>query len=261
MSQPIDEVRVSRDGALLEIVMNRPKTKNALSVAMYAAMKAALDEAAADDSVLLVLFRGEGGNFTSGNDLKDFLENPPKGPESTVFQFISTIAAFPKPVIAAVDGVAIGLGTTMLFHCDLVYAAENTRFSMPFTSLALVPEAASSFILPRMLGHRRAAEVLYFGEMFDVSVARELGLVNQAVPADQVLSVARAQAAKLLEKSPTAIRKTKELLRTHQWAAMKEHMDLEATTFASLLGTPEVNEAISAFFEKRKPDFAKLRQG
>ncbi len=259
MSQPTDEVRTIRDGSILEVVMNRPKAKNALSVSMYVALHAALDEALRDPDVLVVLLRGEGGNFTSGNDLKDFLENPPSGPESAVFRFIHAIAAFPKPIVACIEGVAVGLGTTMLLHCDLVYAADDARFSMPFVNLALVPKAASTFLFPRSIGHRRAAELLYFGEPFDSQVAKEAGLVNATRPKGEVEAYARAQAKKLAGQSPTAIRKTKELLRSHQAEALKAHMDLEASTFSSLLGTPEVKEALTAFFEKRKPDFSKLR--
>jgi enoyl-CoA hydratase/carnithine racemase len=259
MTQTIDEVRTHREGSIFEIVLNRPKAKNALSVAMYDALSAALAEAQGDDSVLVVFLRGEGGNFSSGNDLKDFLANPPKGPESSVFRFIRAIAEFPKPIVACVEGVAVGLGTTMLLHCDLVYAADDARFSLPFVNLGLVPEAASTFLLSRTLGTRRAAELLYFGEAFGADVAKEAGLVNATRPKAEVEAYARAQATRLASQSPTAIRKTKDLLRSHHQAPLLEHMDVEANVFASLLGTPEVNEALNAFFEKRKPDFAKLR--
>lgn len=255
----IDEVRVAREGALFEITLARPKTKNALSLAMYEALTEAFLEASSDASVLVVLIRGEGGNFSSGNDLKDFLENPPKGHDAPVFRFMHTIASCPKPVVAAVDGFAVGIGTTMLLHCDLVYAAEDAKFVMPFTKLALVPEAGSTFLLPRTLGHRRTSELLFFGEPFDAKTAFDAGLVSKILPAADVHAHARARALELTKRSPTALRESKRLLLGHERKAMLAQLDHEADTFSSLLGTPEVVEAISAFFEKREPDFAKLR--
>jgi enoyl-CoA hydratase/carnithine racemase len=255
----IDEVRVTREGALLEITIARPKTKNALSLVMYQALTEAFETATTDESVLAVLIRGEGGNFSSGNDLKDFLEFPPKGHDAPVFKFMHAIALCPKPVIAAVDGFAVGIGTTMLLHCDLVYAADDAKFVMPFTSLALVPEAGSSYLLPRTLGHRRTSELLFFGEPFDTKTAYEAGLVSKILPAAELHAHAKARALALTKRSPSALRETKRLLLGHERAAMLAQLDHEADTFSSMLGTPEVVEAISAFFEKRAPDFQKLR--
>jgi len=259
MSSDLGTIRTHLEGHVLEIVIDRPKTKNALTIAMYADMTRAVQAAVENDDVLAILLRGEGGNFSSGNDLNDFLDNPPTGPDSTVFQFMQAVAVCPKPVIAAVDGFAVGIGTTILFHCDLVYAASNAKFLMPFVNLALVPEAGSTMLLTRQVGQRRAAELLYFGEVFDATTAREVGLVSTIVAPEEVLAHARARAAKLVAQSPTAVRRTKQLLNEHQLGELREHIDTEANVFVSLLGTPEVNEAIRAVLEKRKPDFAKLR--
>lgn len=260
MHDPIcDEITTAFEDGLLEVVIARPHTKNALTVAMYAALTRALDDAAAREDVLVVLLRGEGGNFSSGNDLRDFLENPPIGPESTVFQFMQRIATFPKPIVAAVDGFAVGIGTTLLFHCDLVYASETAKFCMPFVNLALVPEAGSSWLLTRQAGQRLAAELLYFGEMFDSATAREVGIVSRILPADQLHEHARARALTLTKKSPEALRMTKELLNEHQLGELRSHIDREATVFSAMLRTPAVKEAIAAFFDKRKPDFSQFR--
>lgn len=255
----IDEVRVTREGALLEITLARPKTKNALSLAMYEAMTAAFNEATTDDSVLVVLIHGEGGNFSSGNDLKDFLQNPPKSHDAPVFHFMHAIAKCPKPVIAAVDGFAVGIGTTMLLHCDIVYAAEDAKFVMPFTGLALVPEAGSTYLIPRTLGHRRTSELLLFGEPFDTKTAYDAGLVSKILPASEVHTHARARAHALTTKSPASLRETKRLLLGHEREAMLKQLDHEADTFSALLTSPDVVEAISAFFERRPPDFMKNR--
>src|SRR5579859_2852641 len=178
------------DGAC-EIAMARPQRKNALTLAMYAAMTEALEAAGRDDAVRAVLIRGEGGSFTSGNDLGDFMQSPPTDENSPVLRFLAKLSAFDKPLVAAVEGHAIGIGTTMLLHCDLVYAAPSARFQLPFVNLALVPEAASSFLLPRLAGHVHAAELLFFGEPFDAATARDLGIVNAV--ADDVTAHARGR--------------------------------------------------------------------
>lgn len=260
MNAPVcAEITTSYEGNMLEIAIARPTTKNAFTIAMYAALTRELEAAEKNDEVLVVLLRGEGGNFSSGNDLRDFLENAPTGPESTVFQFMQRIAAFRKPIIAAVEGNAVGIGITLLFHCDIVYAADNAKFCMPFVNLGLVPEAGSTWFMTRQAGQRLAAELLYFGEPFDSQTAREIGVVSRILPADQVLAHARARAKVLAQKSPEALLETKKLLNDHQIAEVREYIDREAVVFCRMLRTPEVREAIEAFFEKRKPDFAKLR--
>jgi len=253
-----DYIQTRIEGGVLEICIDRPKAKNSLLVAMYQAMTDALEGAAPDPAVKVVLFRGEGGAFTSGNDLRDFLDHPPTGPESTVFRFMQTLAAFPKPIVAQVEGVAVGIGSTMLLHCDLVYAAADTRFIMPFVPLALVPEAAASYVLPRVAGHRLASELLLFGESFDAETARQLGLVSRILPPEELAAFVRQRIEKLVALPPSAVLETKKILKRHQDEEIARTIDHEAVVFCRLLGSPENQEAIHAFFEKRKPDFDKL---
>lgn len=252
----MSDVLVSREGRILELALNRPARKNALSLAMYQTLAEALEGAAKDDAVRVILLRGEGGVFTSGNDLGDFMKAPPTGEDAPVFRFLQALTALDKPLVAAVDGPAVGVGTTMLLHADLVYAAETARFSLPFVNLALVPEAASSYLLPKLCGYHRAAELLMLGETFDAQTARTLGLVNAVLPPAEVLAHARQRAAQLSERAPEALRATKRLLRAPIEAEVAQRMRAEAAIFVERLASPEVAEAISAFFEKRPPRFA-----
>jgi enoyl-CoA hydratase/carnithine racemase len=240
------------DGAS-EIVLQRPQRKNALTLAMYAALSEALEVAGRDAAVRAVLFRGEGGSFTSGNDLGDFMQSPPTDDNSPVMRFLTALARFEKPIVAAVEGHAIGIGTTLLLHCDLVYAAPTARFQLPFVNLALVPEAASSFLLPRLVGHARASELLFFGEPFDAAAARELGIVNAV--ADDVLGHARARVRALVEKPAEALKLTKRLLKEPLAGDIPSRMRAEGALFIERLASAEVREAITAFFEKRPPKF------
>jgi enoyl-CoA hydratase/carnithine racemase len=249
------DVRVQVESGVVEIVLSRPARKNALTLAMYDAMTAALADAKAGPATA-VLLRGEGGVFTSGNDLQDFMQRPPTGEDSPVFRFLEALVAFDKPLVAAVSGPAIGVGTTMLMHCDLVYASETARFQLPFVNLGLVPEAGSSLLLPRLAGHVRAAELLFFGEPFGAAYAREIGLVNAVLPEAALLDHVRGRLAALSEKPPTALRETKRLLKgLGDPDAVRARMQAEAAVFLERLASPEVAEAISAFFEKRKPSF------
>ena len=243
---------------VLCIEINRPEKKNALTQAMYQAMADALRAADADPAVRAVLIRGKADLFTSGNDLKDFLDNPPRDQDRPVFQFLHAISHAQKPVVAAVAGAAVGIGTTMLLHCDLVYAAPNARFQLPFVNLGLVPEAASSLLLPALAGYQRAAELLLLGEPFTAERALEIGLVNAIVPEDRLIDTAMAQAKKLAQKPAGALRLAKQLMKQGQLAAVEQQMKLEAVHFAERLGSPEAKEAFSAFLEKRKPDFSKF---
>jgi len=252
------EVLVHREGPAVEIALHRPTRRNALSVAMYAALADALEAAAEDPGARCVLLRGEGGAFTSGNDLLDFMQSPPTGTDSPVFRFLSALVGFPKPLVAAVEGHAIGIGTTMLLHCDLVYASETARFQLPFVNLALVPEAAATFLLPRSLGHARAAELLFFGDPFEPRTARALGIVNDVFAPDRLLPEARARVARLCEKPPSALRETKRLMKAAISGDAAAHILVEAASFLERLGTAEVAEAVTAFFEKRKPDFSRF---
>jgi enoyl-CoA hydratase/carnithine racemase len=243
---------------ILRIEINRPQKKNALTVAMYAAMADALEAAEADPAVRVVLIHGKPDMFTAGNDLVDFDNSPQREGTPPVFRFLNAISSAAKPLVAAVTGPAIGIGTTMLLHCDLVYAGESARFNLPFVNLGLCPEAASSYLLPRMLGHQRAAALLLLGEPFTAAAARELGIVTEVLPDNQVIERARGQAAVLAQKPPASLRATKQLIKAEQGPLVKQAMQVEREQFSKLLVAPEAKEAFKAFFEKRKPDFSKF---
>jgi enoyl-CoA hydratase/carnithine racemase len=243
---------------ICSIEFNRPEKKNAITSAMYAAMADTLAAAESDAAVRVILFSGNGGIFTAGNDLDDFLKQPPAGENSSVFRFMEALRHASKPVVAAVGGAAIGIGTTMLLHCDLVYAAENAKFSLPFVQLGLCPEFGSSLLLPLLAGHQRAAEKLMLGESFSAQEARELGLVSRVVEADGLTAFARAQAAKLAALPASSLRETKRLMKRAQRDAVSAQMADEGAQFRSMLNAPEAKEAFTAFFEKRKPDFSRF---
>ncbi len=243
---------------VFEIEIHRPEKKNALTAEMYAAMADALDAAETDASVRVILIHGSEGNFTAGNDLNDFLRNPPAGENSPVFRFINGFANLKKPFVAAVEGVAIGIGTTMLLHCDLVYAGTGARFCMPFTNLGLTPEAGSSLLLAQRIGHVRAAEMLMLGEQFDAEYLLGAGLVNAVIPHGQVVEHALSRCQKLAAQPAAAIRLTKELMVRNQRSLVNKVMANESQIFGEQLGSPEAKEAFSAFLEKRRPDFSKF---
>ncbi|MBB6522443.1 enoyl-CoA hydratase [Pseudoteredinibacter isoporae] len=251
-----DDIQIKLEGRSLHIVMDRPKRKNALTMAMYTAMADAISDAAENDEIRNIVLRGEADCFTSGNDLEDFMKNPPQGNDSPVATFMRNLYNFPKPVLAAVDGDAVGIGTTMLLHCDLVYVADSARLQMPFVKLGLVPEYASSYILPRICGHVKASELLLFGEPFDAQTAKECGLVNEVVSSDQLLSLVREKAEKLAKQPPAAVRGTKQLLRGPRRQEGADVMDEEMVLFGKGLQGKEFMEAVTAFFEKREPDFS-----
>ncbi len=242
-----------RDG-VMTITFNRPAKKNALTAAMYGAVADAMTAAANDAAIRVLILTGAGGAFTAGNDLNDFLNNPPRGEETPVSRFLRGIRTFEKPLIAAVAGVAVGVGTTMLLHCDLVYAAPSARLQLPFVNLALVPEAASSLLLPRLVGHQKAAELFFFGEAFDAETAQGLGIVNAVVAEDQLLAHAQARAVLLAKKAPTAIKLAKQLMRQPA-TDMAAQMAAEGVHFGNQLASAEAREAMTAFFEKRAPNF------
>ena len=251
-----DHVQITRDGRVLHLALARPEKKNALTRAMYAALADALEGASGDAAVRAVVLSGTGGAFTAGNDLFDFMMDPPRDETSPVFRFLHAAVAFPKPFLAAVDGVAIGIGTTILLHCDLAYAAPAARFKMPFTDLGLVPEAASSLLVPRLAGGARASELLLLGETFGAETAREIGLVN-GVGADP-LAAAMAAARTLAAKPPEAIRQSKALLRAPLRERVERVMREEAELFIARLQSEEAQEAFTAFMEKRAPDFSRF---
>ncbi len=252
-----EHVVVAQDGPLLTITMNRPEKKNALTHAMYAAMADALGRAATDAAVRVVLITGTGDAFTAGNDLGDFLNAPPHGGEAPVTRFLAAISTAEKPVIAAVNGLAVGIGTTMLLHCDLVYAARTATFSAPFVNLALVPEAASSLLLPRRIGHAKAAELFLLGGRMDAAQAEAAGLVTAIFDTQVLLGEATARAQALAAKAPGAVRATKALMKRGE-EPVADRMRAESVHFAAQLKSPELREAITAFTEKRAPDFSKV---
>jgi enoyl-CoA hydratase/carnithine racemase len=245
------------DAGVMTITFNRLDKKNSITSAMYAVMADAVAQAAADASVRVVLFQGHESIFSAGNDIGDFLNQPPSTQESPVFRFLRGIATFEKPLMAAVAGPAVGIGTTMLFHCDLVYAGDNAAFSMPFVNLGLCPEAASSLLAPRMFGYHRAAEALLMGDPFFAEAAQEVGLVNRVVPPTEVNGYAQAQARKLAGKPLSSLIETKRLMKGDTQDVLQK-MDEEGKRFGRMLREPAAKEAFGAFMEKRKPDFSKL---
>ncbi len=246
------------EAGVTTITLNRVDKKNSITAAMYGAMADALQAAAADAAVRVVVFQGHETIFSAGNDIGDFLNKPPAGKDSPVFRFLHGIAAFPKPLIAAVCGPAVGVGTTMLFHCDLVYAGDNAAFSMPFVNLGLCPEAASSLLVPQMLGYHRAAEALLMGEPFMAEAALEVGLVNRVVPPTEANAYAQAQARKLAAKPISSLVETKRLMKKGQATLVAQQMAEEGASFGRMLGEPAAKEAFTAFMERRKPDFSKV---
>jgi enoyl-CoA hydratase/carnithine racemase len=240
------------------IEIARPEKKNALTMAMYQAMADGLRAAAADAAVRAVLLTGQPGIFTSGNDLEDFMQRPPQGPDSAVFRFMQALLDCDKPVVAAVTGGAIGIGVTLLMHCDFVYVSDEARLATPFTSLGLVPEFASSLVMPQLMGHRKAAEKLLLGDPFTGEQAVECGLANAVLPAAEVLPHARRVAERFNALPPGAVREAKRLMRRSQAEAVREVIAVEGELFAQRLRSPEAQEAFQAFFQKRKPDFSKF---
>ncbi|RPH42980.1 MAG: enoyl-CoA hydratase [Burkholderiales bacterium] len=251
-------IELSTEGGIATIAFARPDKKNAITAAMYAAMADGLAAAAADPAVRAVLITGSAECFTAGNDLQDFLANPPSGEDSPVWRFLHGLAGFGKPVVAAPCGVAVGVGTTLLMHCDLVYAGDNARFSVPFAALGLCPEAASSLLMPAVAGWQRAAEKLLLGEPFGAEEAREMGIVNRVLPAAEAIGFARAQAVKLAALPPASLRETKRLMKGAMREAIPARMAEEGAVFGRMLRAPEAREAFTAFFEKRRPDFSRF---
>ena len=254
----MSDILVHTEAGVMTLTFNRPERKNSITSAMYAALADALAQAQQDAAVRCVLIQGSATIFSAGNDIGDFLDAPPSTQESPVFRFLRGIAAFPKPIVAAVCGPAVGIGTTLLLHCDLVYAGDNAAFSVPFVNLGLCPEAGSSLLLPQMLGYHRAAEALLLGEPFMAEAALEVGLVNRVVPPTEANAIAQAQARKLAAKPITALVETKRLMKKSQGAVVLERMDEEGTSFGRMLREPAAREAFTAFMAKRKPDFSKL---
>ena len=252
-----DHVVTALTDGILTIRINRPEQKNALTVAMYAAIADALERAQADRTVRAVTLTGTEDSFTSGNDIADFIQRNPLAGETPVLRFLRMISTAEKPLIAAVNGLAVGVGVTMLLHCDLVYAADSATFQLPFVNLGLVPEAASTLLLPRLVGHQRASELLLLGERFDAATAHAIGLVNGVHPAERLSEAVRERAALLAGKAPSALRATKALLKGES-ATVSARMSEENAQFSRQLESPEVQEALAAFMQKRRPDFSRF---
>jgi len=246
------------DQGVMTLTFNRVDKKNSITSAMYASLADALVQAQQNADVRVVLIQGHETIFSAGNDIADFLNNPPADQNAPVFRFLRNISTFPKPVLAAVAGPAVGIGTTLLFHCDLVYAGDNAAFSMPFVNLGLCPEAASSFLVPNMMGYHRAAEALLMGEPFMAEAALEVGLVNRVVPPTEVNAYAQTQALKLANKPLSSLIETKRLMKAPHAERVKAQMAEEGVSFGRMLREPAAKEAFGAFMEKRKPDFSKL---
>ncbi|AEG50608.1 Enoyl-CoA hydratase/isomerase [Sphingobium chlorophenolicum L-1] len=245
-------IAIVENQGVIEIHIDRPDKKNALTSDMYRAMTAALADASARDEIGVVLFAGTGDAFCAGNDLKDFMSGPQGG--EAAFDFIRAIAAFDKPAVAAVQGLAVGVGTTLLFHCDLVYAAPDARFIAPFVNLGIVPEAGSSLLAPAIFGYAKAASMLLLGEPVDAQTADHAGFVTAIVPAEGLLDHARKKAAALMTKPPQALAATRRLMKGDP-AVLTARIEEEARLFKETLRSAEAQEAFAAFFEKRQPVF------
>lgn len=258
MQSECAEIQAQLKDRILEITINRPGRKNALTMAMYTAMAGLLNSAATNPDVRVAIITGAEGIFTSGNDLTDFLGGSAEGEESPVFQFMSALYHFPKPVVAAVNGPAVGIGTTMLLHCDLSFAGDDAMFQMPFVDLGLCPEYGSSYLLPRIAGHAKASELLLLSKRFSAQEAVEIGICNAAVAPEQAIVRAREAAAELARKAPAALRLTKQLLRRATQEKGLEFIQDEGRYFKERLASDEFKEAATAFMEKRPADFSKF---
>ena len=252
------EIVASKNAGVLTIELNRPDKKNSITSAMYQAMTAAVDDAESDNAVRVILFHGQPDIFCAGNDLEDFLKHPPSGPDSAVFRFMHSVSHAHKPMIAAVTGAAVGIGTTLLFHCDLVYAGDNAKFVLPFNSLGVVPEFASSYLLPMIAGYQRAAELLLLGDPFGPDKAKAAGFVTEVLPAAEALPAAQKAAARLAALPAKSVRTTKALLKHAHLQHIEAQMRVESEHFRQMLTEPAAREAFAAFFERRKPDFSKF---
>jgi len=252
------DILTSKQNGILTIEFNRPGKKNAITSAMYQMMADAIKDGEEDKAMRVMLFCGKPEVFSAGNDLEDFMNAKEDLADRPVAQFLRNLSMASKPVVAAVSGMAIGIGVTLLLHCDQIYAAEHTKFSMPFAKLGLCPEFGSSKLLPEMIGYPRAAELLFFGESFSAEQAFDMGLVNKVLPSAELMTYAYAQAAKLVVLPASSLRTTKRLMKARHADAVIAQMIEENDHFSAMLQSPEAKEAFAAFFERRKPDFSKF---
>src|SRR6266403_4964883 len=254
------DIITERSGSILRVQLNRPAVKNAMTSAMYIVLADAFNAAAKDDRIRVVLWHGAGDSFCAGNDIGDFIKHPPGAGESPQALLMKALIGFDKPIVAAVQGAAIGGGTTMLPHCDFVYAGETAKFQMPFINLGLVPEFAATFSIPMRIGYLRAAELLQLGLPFDANRAAELGLVTRVVPDSRLLETATETAQKLAEKPAAALQASKRLMKKPWRDALLEAAKAENSEFSERVRSADSKEAITAFFEKRAPDFTWSRK-
>ena len=254
----MQDLLIHNADGVMTLTLNRPEKKNSFTQAMYGAAADALLQATDDPGVHVVVIQGHETIFSAGNDISDFLNRDISDPNPPVARFLRGMTVFPKPLIASVCGPAVGIGTTLLFHCDLVYAGDNAAFSMPFVNLGLCAEAGSSLLAPRMMGYHRAAEALLMGDPFMAEAALEVGLVNRIVPPSEANHLAQSQARKLAAKPLPALMATKRLMKQGQTDEVLAQINEESKSFGQLMQSPHAKEAFTAFLEKRKPDFAKL---
>jgi enoyl-CoA hydratase/carnithine racemase len=254
----MSDILIHIEDGITTLTFNRVDKKNSITAAMYAALADAVEAARADAAVRCVVFQGHETIFSAGNDISDFLNNPPAGEDAPVFRFLRAIATFPKPLLAGVCGPAVGIGTTLLLHCDLVYAGDNAAFSMPFVNLGLCPEAASSLLVPQMMGYHRAAEALLLGDPFMAEAALEVGLVNRVLAPSEVTNYTQSVARKLAAKPLSSLVETKRLMKKGNAQQVMAVMAEEGASFGRMLREPAAREAFSAFMERRKPDFSKV---
>ena len=255
---PSTDILSHLDAGVMTLTINRVDKKNSITSAMYSLLADALDVAQADAAVRAVVIQGHETIFSAGNDIGDFLNKPPSTQDSPVFRFLRSISTFPKPIVAAVCGPAVGIGTTMLLHFDLIYAGDNAAFSMPFVNLGLCPEAASSLLVPQLMGYPRAAEALLLGEPFMAESALEMGLINRIVPPAEVNALAQRQAQKLAAKPISSLIETKRLMKKANAPLLAERLAEEGVSFGRMLAEPAAREAFTAFMQKRKPDFSQV---
>ena len=254
----MSDILIHTEDGVTTLTFNRVDKKNSITAAMYAALADAVEAARDDTAVRCVVFQGHETIFSAGNDIGDFLNNPPAGEDAPVFRFLRAMATFPKPLLAGVCGPAVGIGTTLLLHCDLVYAGDNAAFSMPFVNLGLCPEAASSLLVPQMMGYHRAAEALLLGDPFMAEAALEVGLVNRVLAPSEVTNYTQSVARKLAAKPLSSLVETKRLMKKGNAQQVMAVMAEEGASFGRMLREPAAREAFSAFMERRKPDFSKV---
>ena len=253
----MDEIITERSESILRVMLNRPTRRNAMTSSMYLTLADVFDDAASDQGIRAVLWHGAGDSFCAGNDVEDFLKNPPGPGDSPQSKLMHALVDFDKPLIAAVHGAAIGGGTTMLTHCDFVYAGESAKFQMPFINLAVVPEFGSSCTVPARIGHIRAAELILLGLPFDARRAADLGLVTQVVSDRNLLATATEIARKLAAKPAGALQASKRLLKRPFREQIKAAMKAENEAFSALVRSADAKEALTAFLEKRPPNFTR----